>query len=704
MERLGKCEIFPLLLLLLSLLSSGSGKLFQLELLERTPVCEVEDRFLSVAMSMNVAKNGFKRIDYSSEKLRTLLRALKPAYFRLGGSASNFLFFKVGSTKPSTPPTFPDQKATADQFQLNKPTPPTVTNAPVTTNVLPTGVPDTAKPSSNGASNNGPLKPTAFTPRIPEKPTPKPGNDAQDPQSQNDPTGNGLNQGTMDQSNGNQNQDQGAMGQGQPPMQPTLKPPNSKQPSNNKENNQQEPDNGYISLNLNGNDPENPSDALDEYMNDGKSGLELKNQIASMQSGSGSGDSQQGSGDGSEAPISFDTETDSEINKRFMINKAYPTQPFWLMSDDFDKFYNFIKEAGLDLVFNLGDFVRYDNGSWNATNALEMFHHVAYRGYKLGWQLGNDPDRYKKYGPDRVINATQAGNDTVQLRKILRGNNNFGTLLIGPDITFSRKGNAAGKYLREYLKTNASYELSAISWHQYYVNGRKAIEDDLADPDVLDKFKEQVQNVRSVLQKLKIDKPLWLTETGSASSGGAPGLSDTFLASFMYLDKLGVAGVYCNSVVARQSILKGGYALLSDDYSPRPDYWLALLHKRLVGKRVLLVSGDNKRLRAYAHCTRNSTAYKAGSVTVFVLNLRKKPARIEFGDDLKDKYVDQFLVTSSDGSLTSKSVMLNSEVLEMRSNTTIPNFQALKVRQPMKMPSYSYAFYVIPDAAVKSCM
>ena len=704
MERLGICKIFALLLLLLSLLSSGSGKLFRLELLERTPVCEVEDRFLSIAMSMNVAKNGFKRIDYSSEKLRTLLRALKPAYFRLGGSASNFLFFKVGSTKPSTPPTFPDQKATADQFQLNQPTPPTVTNVPVTTNVLPTGVPGTAKPSSNGDSNNGPLKPTAFTPRIPEKPTPRPGNDAQDPQSQNDPTRNGQNQGTMDQSNGNQNQDQGSMGQGQPPVQPTLKPPNSKQPSNNKESNQQEPDNGYISLNLNGNDPENPSDALDEYMTDGKSGLELKSQIASMQSGSGSGDSQQGSGDESEAPVSFNTKTDSEVNKRFVINKAYPTQPFWLMSDDFDKFYTFIKDAGLDLVFNLGDFVRYDNGSWNATNTLEMFHHIAYRGYKLGWQLGNDPDRYKKYGSDRVINATQAGNDTVQLRKILRGNTNFGTLLIGPDITFSRKSNAAGKYLREYLKTNASYELSAISWHQYNVNGRKATQDDMADPDVLDKFKDQVQNVRSVLQKMKIDKPLWLTETGSASSGGAPGLSDTFLASFMYLDKLGVAGVYCNSVVARQSILKGSYALLSDDYSPRPDYWLSLLHKRLVGKRVLLVSGDNKRLRAYAHCTRNSTAYKAGSVTVFVLNIRKKPARIEFGDDLKDKHVDQYLVTSSDGSLTSKRVMLNSEVLEMRSNTTIPNFQALKVRQPMKMPSYSYAFYVIPDAAVKSCM
>jgi len=70
---------------------------------------------------------------------------------------------------------------------------------------------------------------------------------------------------------------------------------------------------------------------------------------------------------------------------------------------------------------------------------------------------------------------------------------------------------------------------------------------------------------------------------------------------------------------------------------------------------------------------------------------------------LKTKKVDQFLITSGDGSLTTKTVMLNGELLEMRSNTSLPSLSALNVNQPMKMPSYSYAFYVIPDAAVDYC-
>ena len=692
------------------------AKLFQLEVLEREPVCEVEDRFLSIALGMSNAHRDFRNIDYTSQKLKTLITALRPAYLRLGGSASNFLFFKVGSTKPATPPVFPNKEDSVTPTQQ-----PAMTSLP-TTNISPSENPGNINPTTSpgGPTEKNPANGTPFTPVIPDKPTQTPTNGGMSGQGNNGQLSQPSNQSPNQNGNqpvnpnGNQppnqsgnpppNQGLGQDNAGQPPNSgPTSKP--NKQPKNlGTGNNNPEKKPLYIAVHSR--DPSNPSDALYEYLKEGEANhLSAKNHVWSSEEGSGeSGQGSSGSGENVDSGDSVPIVTKrSPVERHYVMKRGKIEEPFWLMSDDFDKFYNFVQDAGLDLIFNLGNFVRYSNGSWNATNAIEMLQHIAYRGFKIGWQLGNEPNSYKKYGPERVVNATQAGKDVVELRRILRSNDKFGTLLVGPDVTRPKPAGSAEKFLREYLKTNASSEISAVSWHQYYVNGRTATEEEMVNPDTLDLFKQQIQKVKSVLKETKTNKPLWITETGSAWGGGAPGLSDTFAASFMYLDKLGIAGVYCNSVVARQTFLKGSYAMLDDDFTPRPDYWLALLHKRLVGKKVLLVSGDGKRLRAYAHCTRKSSSYPSGAVTVFVLNLGKRPARIKFKSAFKNKKVDQFLVTSGESSMATKTVMLNGEKLQMRSNTSLPNLEAINVKQPMKMPSYSYAFYVIPDAAVEFC-
>src|SRR6202012_2545252 len=92
---------------------------------------------------------------------------------------------------------------------------------------------------------------------------------------------------------------------------------------------------------------------------------------------------------------------------------------------------------------------------------------------------------------------------------------------------------------------------------------------------------------RAMRDRFAPGKPIWLTETADAACGGNPWAA-TFLDTFRYLDQLGrlaragVQGGVHNTLAASD------YALLDEQGSaPRPNYWGALLWRRLMGTRVL---------------------------------------------------------------------------------------------------------------------
>lgn len=61
-----------------------------------------------------------------------------------------------------------------------------------------------------------------------------------------------------------------------------------------------------------------------------------------------------------------------------------------------------------------------------------------------------------------------------------------------------------------------------------------------------------------------------LGETSSAFGGGAPGLSDRFVDTFLWLDKLGISARLGVSVIIRQTLLEKHYSLIDSLLEPAP--------------------------------------------------------------------------------------------------------------------------------------
>uniref|UniRef100_A0A5F7ZU11 Heparanase n=1 Tax=Macaca mulatta TaxID=9544 RepID=A0A5F7ZU11_MACMU len=373
-----------------------------------------------------------------------------------------------------------------------------------------------------------------------------------------------------------------------------------------------------------------------------------------------------------------------------------------------DMLYTFADCSGLDLIFGLNALLRTADLQWNSSNAQLLLDYCSSKRYNMSWELGNEPNSFLKKA-DIFINGSQLGEDFIQLHKLLRKSTFKNAKLYGPDVGQPRRKTA--EMLKSFLKAGGEV-IDSVTWHHYYLNGRTATEEDFLNPDVLDIFISSVQKVFQVVESTRPGKKVWLGETSSAYGGGAPLLSDTFAAGFMWLDKLGLSARMGIEVVMRQVFFgAGNYHLVDENFDPLPDYWLSLLFKKLVGTKVLMASvkGPKRRnLRVYLHCTNtDNPMYKEGDLTLYAINLYNVTKYLRLPYPFFDKQVDKYLLRPlGPHGLLSKAVQLNGQTLKMVDDQTLPPLMEKPLRpgSSLGLPAFSYSFFVIRNAKVAACV
>ena len=191
-------------------------------------------------------------------------------------------------------------------------------------------------------------------------------------------------------------------------------------------------------------------------------------------------------------------------------------------------------------------------------------------------------------------------------------------------------------------------------------------------------------------------KPLWLTETGETACGGNPWASD-FIDSFRYLNQLGTLAKHGVKVVIHNTLAASDYALIDEStLTPRPNYWSAVLWRRLMETTVLDAGASSAPgLHLYAQCLRG----RPGGVALVAINADKTNTRELTLPTTSSRYT----LTSTD--LLTPTVMLNGVELKLTANGGLPPLDGApeKAGKASLRPA-SITFFAIPEAHNHACL
>ncbi|KAJ8686991.1 hypothetical protein QAD02_022785 [Eretmocerus hayati] len=356
------------------------------------------------------------------------------------------------------------------------------------------------------------------------------------------------------------------------------------------------------------------------------------------------------------------------------------------------------QQSGLDVVAVLApqrsksEKVGARASPWDPRNALDLISLSDHLGYNISWQLG--------YECQTRCDASGAelGRDVQRLRSMLNAFPRYtdrGIIVIGPDIVDFRSRQQQ-QFLQDYFHA-ARATLGAITWHPDFAgvtvetDGVSMHHDDLA---------LERDSLYRIAGRHIFRKPLWIAESKPEEC------KRQFLGALVWARRLGNAAKLGIQVLMRQPDN-------SDLFRPTPDFWVSALHKMLVGQQVLetkMITGNRTNVHFYCHCTRPSSQYKKGSLTIFGVNLT--PSRVSVNlKGLKLKAVHKYILMpgfDAPNRMFAETVLLNNEKLNLINGKKVPDLQPVisntEKGVKLKLSSGGIGFWVLPDLDIKVCV
>jgi hypothetical protein len=304
-------------------------------------------------------------------------------------------------------------------------------------------------------------------------------------------------------------------------------------------------------------------------------------------------------------------------------------------------------------------------GAWTPDQAARLLAYArSLNGNIAAAEFMNEPDLPAISGAPAGYDAGAYGRDFKIFRSFVKH--------AAPEMMVLGPGAAGRTTLASDLLAAAGPGLDVFSYHHYGTLSERCIGTNTPEAALSETWLAQTDQALSFHRTLRDQfapgKPIWLTETADAACGGNR-WSATFLDTFRYLDQLGRLAKAGVQVVMHNTLAASDYGLLDETtLTPRPNYWGALLWRRLMGTAVL-ESGVQigHGLHVYAHCQRGT----AGGVTLLFINTDRIASRSMNLSGASQRY------TLDATSLRSTIVQLNGTTLALDDIGELPPIEGM---------------------------
>jgi len=382
------------------------------------------------------------------------------------------------------------------------------------------------------------------------------------------------------------------------------------------------------------------------------------------------------------------------------------TRQQWLGAIDFSR----AVDAPIVTSVPIGEGTRGTDGVWRPDQTRRWLAFTkAHGGVIAAAEYFNEPTLATMGGAPKGYDAAAFGRDFRIFDTFMRKEYS-GTKLLAPGSVGEATGDwgvATGGYGAQAVLPAADLAASTgdadgFSYHHYgaasqrcATMGHQTSAEQALSEEWLGRTDQTLAYYRGVRDKFMAGKPFWNTETADAACGGNP-WGGTFLDTFRYLDQLGRLARQEVVVVMHNTLVASDYGLLDENtFEPKPNYWGALLWRRLMGTTVLEPGVKNgPGLHVYAHCLRGTP----GGVAVLAINTDKTASHA-----LTIPIAGQRYTLSSDR-LDGTRVQLNGKELALGAADAIPAFEgAATTAGTVTLAPTTITFVTLPTAGNGVC-